>query len=154
MSISVNFKVDTNRIAVQLFQSVQNLSPVLSEWGKEQSQFLRDNFDNEADPETGKKWKALTAKTLERKKRLGAILSILQETGEMRASIKSVVRGQQGDPIVDIGVFNETIPRARAHQFGAPQNNLPARPFIGLPDKAYADLKKRLRKAFKPRGFA
>lgn len=82
---------------------------------------LESNFDKEGRPLP---WPPLSPAYLRRKP---AGLKILHRTGRLRRSIRVRLEG-------GAIVASTDLPYAAAHQFGLPQRNLPARPFLVLTD--------------------
>ena len=80
---------------------------------------IERNFDEEGRPLP---WLPLVPATLRRKP---AGLRILERTGRLRRSIQTRIEG-------DRLVASTDLPYAAAHQFGAPRQHLPARPFLVL----------------------
>lgn len=84
------------------------------------------NFKSESGPD-GTPWAKLKPATLKARRGTGA--QILRDSGLLRNSISYAVTGQSK---VEIGT---NIAYAPAHQFGRPEINLPARPFIGIAER-------------------
>lgn len=91
-----------------------------------QRQTIKERFDKEQTPD-GEKWKPLAPSTIKaRKKRhKKGIMKILQDTGELRRSIKY----EAEDDCVKVG---SNLKYARTHQFG--RGKIPRRPFLGVTD--------------------
>ncbi len=106
-------------------QKLSNLQPIWEIVGMYiQKQTIKERFDKEQSPD-GIKWKSLSpARVKQRLKRhKSGYMKILQDTGELRRSIKY----QAGQKYVRIG---SNLKYARTHQFG--RENIPARPFLGV----------------------
>ncbi|MCC5644780.1 phage virion morphogenesis protein [Nostoc sp. CHAB 5824] len=98
---------------------LHNLRPAFASMGEYMVRRTEQNFKGEHDPD-GVAWAPLSAAY--RKRKRGT--KILTESGRLRASITYRADGTQ----VVVGCNTKY---ARAHQFGYPKRNLPARPFLG-----------------------
>ncbi|RCJ20144.1 hypothetical protein A6S26_05330 [Nostoc sp. ATCC 43529] len=96
-----------------------NLRPAFASMGEYMVRKTEQNFKGERDPD-GVAWDPLSAAY--RKRKRGT--KILTESGRLRASITYRADGTQ----VVVGC---NVKYARAHQYGYPKRNLPARPFLG-----------------------
>jgi phage gpG-like protein len=71
---------------------------------------------------------------------------ILVDTGRLRNSVVAIAASadavRQRDRLTLI--WGTRVPYARAHQFGNPSRNLPARPFLGVSQPAYQRLVREL----------
>jgi phage gpG-like protein len=107
-------------------------------------QILQDSrtaFDYEADPSTGAGWEPLSLTYLKRKERAYPGRGILVATNTMRRSMdveagfdEAGLGYARGFVRPSTGGRNRrnADEYASAHQFGYPEGNLPARPFMGL----------------------
>ena len=90
------------------------------------------NFSNESSPD-GKRWKKLKPETLAARRRGDRARGgtrILQVTGDLKNSIGIIEIWKDGVRVGPaLGVFQGI---GRAHEFGRPEINLPARPFLGI----------------------
>lgn len=89
-----------------------------------QRQTIKERFDKEQTPE-GEKWKPLKPSTIKarNKRHKTSRMKILQDTGELRRSIKYEADNEK----VKVG---SNLIYARTHQFG--RDKIPARPFLGV----------------------
>lgn len=112
-----------------LSKKASDLSPLMMEIAGFLADVTEDAFDKESDPTTGDPWQGLLSDTIAtRKKRNKWPGKILQVTGDLATKIIT----DHGSDYAQIG---SNLVYATAHQFGFDQNNLPARPFIGLSDR-------------------
>jgi phage virion morphogenesis protein len=103
----------------QIQERLSNLRPAFASMGEYMLRRTEDNFKGQHDPD-GVAWAPLS--TAYRKRKRGT--KILTESGRLRASITYRADGTQ----VVVGC---NIVYGRAHQYGYPKRNLPARPFVG-----------------------
>ena len=86
----------------------------------------RARFDTKEDPE-GKPWAALAGRTRRRYEKAGQThRSLLLGTGRLRDSLRSEVAADSRSAFV-----GATMIYAAVHQFGWPEKNIPARPYLG-----------------------
>ena len=84
----LKFTLPTAPIAANLLSKLSDLEPVIKTVSADHVKALQDNILREGgDPDTGKAWKALSAKYLEHKRLIGAFLTILRRTDAMRKGI-------------------------------------------------------------------
>lgn len=114
---------------------VGSFTPALEQCHQEVNQAHRDNFTSSASPE-GIAWPA-------RKPRRGDDgHPLLMETGAMLQAATGGGAGHVGrvgnrtmEAGIDTSIQQGGIPGARAHEFGYPERNLPARPWLGASEK-------------------
>lgn len=154
---SIEVQIDDRQVLDtlnDLMQRMQNLRPVMRDISAVMMGEVRDAFDTETDPTTGKKWDRLSEKsTIPRRQKAGHWPgSVLQVIGQLASSISP----DYGDDWAAVGT---NLPYARTHQFGAqqgefgrfsiistrqevplPWGDIPARPFLGLSDDGKAEI--------------
>lgn len=99
----------------------------------------KENFDNEAAPD-GTPWEPLKHP----RRRSTGQDKILQDTGLLKASLSA--QGQYHIQRHDGRAFEwgTNLDYAATHQFGDPDRNIPARPFVGLNDEVLAEIEELL----------
>jgi len=101
-------------------------SKLLSSLALEVEEITRERFDTKLDPE-GKSWRRLADKTLAfLQKRFPGAQPPLVVSGGLRDTVTSEARGAEE---VLVGAVKEY---AAVHQFGWPEKNIPARPYLGV----------------------
>lgn len=122
---------------------------LLTSLGLEVEEIARDRFETKLDPE-GNPWEKVAEKTRAYiDLRFPGAWPPLVREGGLRDSLTSEIQGQ------DAILVGATKIYAAVHQFGRPEKNIPARPYLGISDKdagMLADLARdfveaRLRKA-------
>jgi phage virion morphogenesis protein len=111
-----------------------DLTPHMRAIGDYLESVTDERFDTQRTP-SGKRWAALSPAYAKRKakdprKKKGAGILVL--TSRMRKDLKKKATKNSVEMGVKDSASNETKEKARAHQYGAPKRNIPARPFIGL----------------------
>ena len=124
--MQVSVKVEgLDKVRKKLKVTTEKLSDMRKFWSSVgmyvQKQTIKERFDKEQTPD-GQKWKPLAPATIKaRKKRhKKGNMKILQDTGELRRSIKY----EADTNSVKVG---SNLVYARTHQFG--RGKIPARPF-------------------------
>lgn len=93
---------------------------------------------------------AYAESTRKRKAREGKSTRVnLTERGDLLRGMKVNVARVAKDIIAKMFFFSSEATKARAHQYGVPGNNLPARPFFGLSRQQLRKLTQKLKEAFK-----
>jgi phage gpG-like protein len=118
-----------------------NIRPLLIAVSKIYYESTMERFRSHTDP-SGRAWKPLSPKTIEKKKREGSAESPYNQLifkGKLRAAIK--VRHVDANSI-SIGLRREEIPYAVHHQYGAPNANIPQRKFLGVTQRANREVRK------------
>lgn len=126
----IRITADTGQVNAALTSIVgrlRNPKPMYASIGELLLRRTQARFKEERDP-SGRPWSPLAPSTLERKRKQGRILKILQERGDMRGSLTY----QADDRGVTVG-YAEDSPKAEVHQFGS--RRVPARPHLGLEPK-------------------
>jgi len=101
-------------------------SKLLSSLALEVEEITRERFDSKLDPE-GKSWQRLADKTLDYlRKRFPGAQPPLVVSGGLRDTVTSEARGAES---ALVGAVKEY---AAVHQFGWPEKNIPARPYLGV----------------------
>jgi phage gpG-like protein len=140
MGTSIKLRYDDKKTRVELDKVLSNLKDINST-NKKVGDYLvarsRSNFENEVDP-SGRSWKPLSPATIERKRREGSSLKILQRTGKMKNSVYVTVNRAS----VVVGYSD---PKVVYHQLGT--DRTPKREVVGIGEKdrqAVADIYARL----------
>lgn len=124
-------------------------SKLLSSLALEVEEITRERFDTKLDPE-GKSWQRVAEKTLAYlQKRFPGAQPPLVASGSFRDTITSEARGAEATLV---GAVKEY---AAVHQFGWPEKNILARPYLGvsaadaetLADLAESFIASRIKKA-------
>ena len=130
--MEISIKVEGLKQLQQKFKAAQNkLNGSKQFWSSVgayvQRQTIKERFDKEQSPD-GEKWKPLAPATIKHrlKRHKTGKMKILQDTGELRRSIKY----EAGDNSVKVG---SKLKYARTHQFG--RDKIPRRPFLGVTDE-------------------
>ena len=81
----------TQAIASKLVSKLQNIEPVIKDTGAAHVKDLQDNILAEGgDPDTGEAWKTLSSAYIAHKRMIGAFLTILRRTDDMRKGIQVI----------------------------------------------------------------
>lgn len=104
-------------------------SPTRKEWIPRLLQANKENWQRGVDP-NGRPWKTLSPAYAKLKMEEFGPLPILRATGHMLDTAYITGRGKR--------FFVHTNDRGVYHQFGT--DNMPARPWMGVPNKAMQDL--------------
>lgn len=137
---NLTIRVDDREIQQALGQlqtRLSNLLPVFKNIGEYMVLATTERFDKEVDPQ-GSSWHPLTTATIERKRRKGKILKILQQDGDLRRTIVYQASADQ----VEIGT-NRIY--GAIHQFGGQAGRgrsvtIPARPFLGVSEAEQSEI--------------
>lgn len=140
----IEIEIDDREILGVLQEMInrgQDLGPAMRDITTVMEGSVRDAFDDEIDPDTGKKWDPLSARSTIPSREQGGHWpgSILQVHGQLAASISP-------DYGSDYAAVGTNLPYGRTHQFGAsrgefgatrygvpiPWGDVPARPFLGI----------------------
>jgi phage virion morphogenesis protein len=112
----------------------EDRAQLLTDIGVEMEGQTRDRFDTQKDPE-GNVWKELAQKTRDYYMKNGLDKkSLLVQEGYLRASITSQVSDTWSV------LAGATRIYAAVHQFGWPEKNIPARPYLGISSQDAADI--------------
>lgn len=133
IKITVNSTGATRKLAV-LADALKKREAPNKEISVHLYSWVMRNFDAEGSP-TGKPWAPLkesTARRVVNGKQRG-YHPILQVTGELRISFSPIFDNKQAGVGVPANSNTAKAKKAAAHQYGVPENNLPARPM--LPNK-------------------
>lgn len=108
----------------QLESLLGDLRPVMREIAATLERDVTEAFQNEWNPTTHEKWEDLDEKTIAGREKINKWPGRkLQVEGELVGSLSS----DYGAKFARVGVSKDYAP---AHQFGRPDKNLPARPFL------------------------
>jgi phage virion morphogenesis protein len=125
---------DTERDIVAALErlrgAVANLRPALAEIGEYLLQSTERRFKTQAGPD-GAAWAPLSPDYAKRKKKNRDLILVLN------GYLADFQAPQVDDDKVSVGT---ALPYGAAHQFGRPEKNLPARPFLGLDDADAAEI--------------
>jgi len=116
----------------QLADAAGSLKPVFNDFGEYMVLTTRDRFDRETGPD-GEPWQPLNSATAQRKARRNKNPKILQQNSILRDSITY----EASDDQLEVGT---NLIYGPTHQFGDPDRNIPARPFLGINDDDASEL--------------
>ena len=123
-------------IAEKLLSKLSNTSPLIDSLGEMVVNDLQQNILNEGgDPVTGESWQALAQSTIDRKRQIGAFLTILRQFDKLRQGIKVV---RKDGTSFNIGVTGEARQYFYFHQLGL---GVPQRRFLGFSQEARNKIK-------------
>lgn len=87
----LKFTFPTTPIAAKLLSRLQNLEPVIKDVSASHVRDLQENIIREGgDPDTKKAWQVLSGRYVEYKRSIGAFLTILRRTDDMRKGIQVI----------------------------------------------------------------
>lgn len=87
----LKFTFPTQPIAARLLSRLQNLEPVIKDVSIAHVKDLQDNIIREGgDPDTKQAWQVLSGRYVEYKRSIGAFLTILRRTDDMRKGIQVI----------------------------------------------------------------
>lgn len=134
VTVEVN-DAQVNRLFSRLLNKTSNLRPVFRAVGEVVFNSVMENFRDEKDPE-GNKWARLAKRTIKarKKKHPNSPIHKLHETGNLERSIHTEATNRD----VTIGT---SVEYSRAMQFGDINKHIPARPYLGVKDKDWAEIK-------------
>ena len=138
VTVEVNDK-QVNRLFSRLLSKTSNLRPAFRSIGEVVYNSIRDNFRNERSPKDNK-WASLARQTIiaREERHPGRPIHILRDTGNLETSIHT--RATNKD--VRIGT---SVEYAAAMQFGDRRKHIPARPYLGVKDKDWDEIKNTIR---------
>lgn len=134
MSNAFNIKIDSKEIEkamknLQGFKSVdmmQQISGILLTTAQL-------SFGEQRDPSTGQRWQPLTEAYAAKKMLAGKSDNILEWSGDLQNRLVSEATDSQA-------MAGSNLVYAGTHQFGNPNLNIPARPFLGIDDVAEEEI--------------
>ncbi|MEM9804664.1 MAG: phage virion morphogenesis protein [Cyanobacteria bacterium P01_D01_bin.56] len=127
MPVSIEITDDEiNKALLRLSARTQNLKPVFDQFGPYLLDRIRSYFRDETEPD-GTPWAPLSPSWQRRKKQEG------RDRGIGRYTL-SMLNGLAYDANENRLQVGSREPYAPAFQFGVPQRNQPARPFLGVTD--------------------
>ena len=125
--------------AGKLMKKLENLEPLLTDLGKLTVDDLQQNILNEGgDPVTGEAWQELASSTINRKRQIGAFLTILRQFDKLRKGIKVI---RQDGSSFNISVTGEANKYFYYHQLGI---GVPQRRFLGFSVGTKEKIKKKI----------
>lgn len=130
---SLDLRIDDAELQAELKRladRIGDLKPFFDDVGEELLNSTRERFRSQTDPE-GNPWAALNPVYRQRKKRNKD--KILTLWGHLRGTlVKQTDRDSLRIGTLPVSRIGTPMDYAAAHQFGRPERNLPARPFLGL----------------------
>lgn len=124
-----SYVVDDNNIPQAILAIQSGLDDGMEELHEDVLNAVLTNWDAGADA-TGAPWPPLSNETVERK----GFGDILVESGELQANVESTSRYDKSNRA---SIISSSLPYAGVHEFGLPEQGIPARPFLS-PAAKYA----------------
>ena len=125
--MKVDIRIDDSAVRAKLGGlrgSARDLTPAMRRIAAVLGDVAEEAFKSESSPE-GIPWASLKPATLKRRRGSANAARILQDTGQLVASIQT----EYGS---DVAVAGTNKVYAATHQFGRGEAGIPARPFLGL----------------------
>ncbi len=124
-----------NRLFSKLLNKTRNLRPVFRSIAEEVYNSVMENFRAESDPK-GNKWRALAVRTIRERlyKHPGTPIHILHETGNLERSIHTKATN-------NYAMVGTSVEYSRAMQFGDANKRIPARPYLGVKNRDWENIK-------------
>ena len=134
LTVDVNDR-QVNRLFSRLLNKTNNLRPAFRAVGEVVYNSVMENFRAEQDPK-GSKWTRLARRTIAERlgKHPSSPIHILHETGNLERSIHT----KATNSYVSIGT---SVEYSSAMQFGNKRKHIPARPYLGVKDRDWAEIK-------------
>lgn len=127
--MEINIEIDDSEVTKALRNlqaAADDMTPVMRDIAGVLADSVEESFEQETDLAANEKWPDLKDKTkLAREKQGKWPGRMLQVSGQLAASIQS----EYGPDFAAVGT-NKIY--AATHQFGDPNRNIPARPFLGI----------------------
>lgn len=135
---SLTIKIDerrVNKLFGRLLDKTDNLQPAMKSIGEIVYNGVMDNFRDEKSSD-GTPWRRLLKKTIQARliKHPGSPIHILHETGNLERSLNVKATNEW----VTVGT---NVIYAGVQQFGYPPKNIPARPYLGVKDDAWEEIR-------------